>query len=86
MWCSVLADLWPACSPVQVKGAVGTMVDYARRAAGVQNVLVAPEIGEAWAEFSARTCSHSRDMQHIARACPLSMPGAIVSRSCGRAQ
>ena len=73
-------------APVQVKDAVSTMMRYARRAVGVQNLLVAPEIGEAWAEFSARANSHSRDMQQIARA-PLARPplhSVSKGRSCTR--
>jgi hypothetical protein len=42
------------------------MVRYAHRSVGVQNLLVAPEIGEAWAEFATRVQSHGRDMRSIA--------------------
>jgi hypothetical protein len=49
-----------------VNNTVGSMVDYARRSAGVQTLLVSPEIGEAWAEFARKVSAHGREMQGIA--------------------
>jgi hypothetical protein len=52
----------------EVRGAVAVAARYAARAARVEGLLSAPEFGEAWEEFAARTCGHRRAMQGIARA------------------
>jgi hypothetical protein len=50
-----------------IKETVAAMISYAKRGARVQNILVAPEVGEAWSEFAARVTAHGHDMHGIAR-------------------
>ena len=48
-----------------VDGAVLAMVKYAKRAMGVQGMLVSPEFGEAWSEFAIKVTTHGREMKKI---------------------
>eukprot|EP00892_Ulva_mutabilis_P010619 jgi/Ulvmu1/792/UM010_0166.1 len=48
-----------------VDAAVLCMVKYAKKAVGVQGVLVSPEFGEAWSEFATKVTSHGKEMKRI---------------------
>ena len=58
----------------EVKDAVGAMARYATRGTRARNLLVAPEVGEAWTEFAQKANSHRDDMRGIA--------GAFAASSC----
>ena len=49
-----------------IQDAVGSLVRYAKRGTCAQNMLVVPEVGDAWSEFSTRVNAHRKDMRDIA--------------------
>ena len=51
-----------------VDSAVGALARYAARGARAQWLLAAPEVGEAWQAFAARTAQHRADMRGVASA------------------
>lgn len=54
------------------------MCRYAARSMSMQSLLVAPEIGEAWEEFSSRVASHNVEMRgHATKIYYPSVPGAF---------